>query len=174
MGYLYRLDFASGKRYIGITNEPTAKRRFLTHRGSAKAGSGLAVHRAWRKYGEPRMKVLAIATGEFLLELERRAVAAFRTSDRDGYNLTPGGDFNPATTPEARAKMSLARRGRPLSPETRAKMSARVFTAEHRANIAKAKTGSKHSPETIAKLTGRTRSPEHCARISASKRRVSL
>jgi hypothetical protein len=72
--------------------------------------------------------------------------------------------------------MSAAAKGRTLSPETRAKISAvhkgRTLNPEHRAKIAAAQKGRTHSPETRAKIAAankrRFRSPEHRARIAAA------
>lgn len=62
-------------------------------------------------------------------------------------------------SPEVRAKISATKKGRakpPVSPETRAKMSAwqvgKTFTPEHRAKLSAARLGKKYSPETIARM----------------------
>jgi len=94
-------------------------------------------------------------------------------------------------TPEARAKMSVAHRGkkpfagRRHSPETKAKISAahkgrrkpraRPLSPEHRAKISAALTGRSLSAEHLAAmaeaLTGKTVSAETRAKKSASQRR---
>jgi hypothetical protein len=79
-------------------------------------------------------------------------------------------------SPETRAKISAANKGRKATPETRAKISAahkgKKRTAEHRAKISAAQKGKKHTPETRALFrivnAGRKISPEHRAKIVAS------
>jgi hypothetical protein len=79
-------------------------------------------------------------------------------------------------SPEHRAKISKAKMGRPLSPEHRAKVSeaqkGRTLSPEHRAKISKANKGKKRSPETRSKMAaarrGRALSPESRAKISAA------
>lgn len=178
MGYLYRLDFASGKSYIGITIEKTLKRRLWNHRAVSAVGSA-AVYRAWRRYGEPRAVLLAKASGAFLLELEQRAVRAYGTYGPGGYNMTPGGEVNPTSLAEVRKKLSLAQKGKKASAETRAKMSAShkgkkrpPRSLEHRRNLSLARIGKTASASTIEKMrrasTGRTWSAETRRKCIAS------
>lgn len=178
MGYLYKLNFASGKPYIGMTNMRTVADRMRAHRCAANKGSKLAIHRAWRKYGEPKVTTLAIAVGAFLLELEQRAVLVYASYGLGGYNLTPGGDINPALTPESRAKRRAAMTGRKASLETRMKQSAarkgKLWSAESRAKLSVSKTGIKLSDETKAKISakakGRIITSEARAKMSASQK----
>jgi hypothetical protein len=155
MGFLYRLDFASGKRYVGITEKPRVGDRMNWHSSEARLGSTLAVHRAWRKYGAPRVTVLAKASGAYLLDLERRAVHAYGTYGPGGYNLTTGGNVSPARMPDVRAKLSHAATGRRHSPETRAKLSTarkgKPLSSEHCAKISEALRHRVYSAETLAR-----------------------
>lgn len=119
MGELYKLDFANGKSYIGITTK-TAKHRFDCHRRDAESGSSYAVHQAWRKYGEPKLVVLAVVEDKDLAETEIRAIKAFGTLNPAGYNMTPGGEESPMLVSEIKAKLVGIKR----SDETKAKLSA--------------------------------------------------
>jgi hypothetical protein len=143
VGYLYKLDFASGKSYVGMTYGKLSS-RISQHRCDAAGGVQLPVHRAWRKHGEPTVTVLAIAAGDYLLEIEKRAVEVYDTF-KGGYNASPGGDLIPVMTPEIREKIRAAAIGRVASAETRAKMSARrkgrPLSAETRARMADARRG---------------------------------
>lgn len=84
-------------------------------------------------------------------------------------------------TPETRAKMSAAQRGRTFSSEHRAKISAglrgRKLSPESIAKMAAANRGRPRSPEAIAKTaaanSGRTRSPESIAKMVAAAQRGS-
>jgi hypothetical protein len=174
VGYLYKLDFASGKSYVGITTGKLSY-RISQHRCSAAADGQLPVHRAWRKHGEPTVTVLAIAAGDYLLEIEKRAVEAYGTFGDGGYNASPGGDLVPVMTPEIRQKIRVAATGRIASPEARAKMSARSLgrpkSAEMRAKLAAAKRGMPRSEETkrsiSAAKTGKKMSAEFKQKVSA-------
>jgi hypothetical protein len=84
-------------------------------------------------------------------------------------------------SPETRARMSAAHKGRPghpVSAETRAKMAAahkgRALSPAHRAKMSAAHKGHEVSPETRAKLAaalkGHEVSPETRARMSAAKK----
>lgn len=161
MGELYRLDFPSGKSYIGITRH-TAAHRYKGHlKVSEKSGKGV-IYRAWRKHGPPKLVVLAVISEADLYETERRAVAAYGTRHPHGYNATDGGDIPPSLDPLIAKKIGDALRGRKLPEDVRLKLVAAVtgrlhsaeakkrmseaqkgrkMTAEHRANLAKAKVG---------------------------------
>jgi hypothetical protein len=185
VGFLYRLDFASGKRYVGITAQ-TAGQRMAGHRRRAKDGRALAVYRAWRRYGEPRMIVLARANGAFLLMLEERAVRAYGTYGHGGYNMIPGGAANTACATETRLKIAAKAKGRRPSLATREKMSASrmgntnaagtVWTAEMRNAVSTRLLGIPRSAEVRAKIaegiTGQCRSLETRARISVARRAI--
>ena len=155
MGQLYRLDFASGKSYIGIT-EKTAKGRFRGHAYSARNGSQLLVHRAWRKYGAPKLVVLAVLHNCELRAAEGRAVRVFMTYGSTGYNMTPGGDFHCSMSPEVRAMHSerMSGENNPCKrADVKAKLAAamlgKTFSAERKAKISVALAGRKHSQNHI-------------------------
>jgi hypothetical protein len=155
MGCLYKLDFASGKSYVGMT-EKSMSQRMTSHRRAARGKSQYAVYRAWRKYGEPKPRILAFATGEYLFFLEEQAVRAYGTYGSGGYNLTPGGHVNPMHTPEGRAKLSESKQDAPPR------------SAEWCAKLSAALTGKKPSEETRVKLRARRASSETCAKRSAA------
>lgn len=81
-------------------------------------------------------------------------------------------------TPEHRAKIAAALRGRVVSEATRSKQSAarkgRVLSAEHREKYRIAATGKTHTPETRQKIAQANRrrvwSPESRAKVSELKR----
>lgn len=94
-------------------------------------------------------------------------------------------------TPETRAKMSAAKKGKPKSPEhvanvvaalrrpeVREKLAAasreRGQSPEARAKLSASLSGRKLSPEHVAKMRARKQSPEHIAkRLAAIRRRLS-
>lgn len=125
MGELYKLEFRNGKSYIGITTK-TAKRRFDGHKKRAFSEgrkSETILYNAWRKYGEPRLFVLAIIEDEDLSEAEKRSVIAFNTIHPFGYNMTAGGETSPMLSPNISAKSAEKHRGIKPSAETRERMS---------------------------------------------------
>lgn len=162
MGAIYCLEFANGKKYIGMTSQLLAD-RMVTHRIDARS-KGAAVYRAWRKYGEPKASILAFVEKHMLRDTERKAIAVFNTMVPNGYNLVAGGEGG-GVSAESRRKMSEARKGVPKSPEHRKKIGD--------ANRGKiwATRGRKQTPEHIAKRAaankGKKRSQEFCDRISA-------
>ena len=110
-------------------------------------------------------------------------------------NFTDGGEgaSGYVASPETRARMSAANKGRKHSAETRAKISAansnpspeirakqsaankgRKLSPEHRAKVGAASKGRTHSSETRSKMSaanrGQTRSPEARARMSAAQK----
>ena len=90
MGHLYKLDFPNGKSYIGLAAHG-ALVRFRGHRKDARSSESL-MYRAWRKYGEPTVKILAVIENSLLHETERKAIAIYGTKTPGGYNLTDGGE----------------------------------------------------------------------------------
>lgn len=109
---LYKLSFTSGKSYIGQTQR-TVKVRMQQHLRSVNSGSQLAVHCAWRKYGEPVIEVI----GEFdsaadLNAAEIAAIVDFGTISPSGYNLGFGGETAPSKNPDVALKIANKARGR--------------------------------------------------------------
>lgn len=161
MGLIYCLEFANGKKYIGMTSD-LLRRRMSIHRMSLKR-SQAAVYRAWRKYGDPKVSTLAVVEKHMLRDTERKAIAVFGTMVPNGYNLVAGGEGG-GVSAESRRKMSLARAGVPKS-------------AEHRKNIGLGQlgrpgtwTGKKQSPEHVRRRAeanrGKKRSQEFCSNLS--------
>lgn len=155
---MYKLTFANGKSYIGITSTSLGRRTVL-HRSQAKNMIAGHLQRAIRKYGFSSIIIEVIGTTEdwnSLCEMEKLAIAEFNTLSPNGYNMTPGGDgqlggkFNVgrACCEAKRKKISDAQKGRVFSNEHREKLSAarigRKFnshTEDHRLKIAAALKG---------------------------------
>lgn len=178
--HLYEFLFPNGKRYLGITTNPT--KRWQLHKDHARKGSQHLVHRAIRHHGwdAVQRRVLVIGEKAYIRQLESAAIAAFNTMDPAvGYNMTPGGEINPMDTPAVREKMRKSLTGRKESPETCAKKKA-SWTPERRAAAgawlaaarkANAK-GRKPKPKKQGPHgnCGAVRSPEMRAKIAASLR----
>ena len=153
MASLYRLDFSSGKSYIGATTQKL-KYRMQKHRAAALHGIGTQfdVHRAWAEFGEPELVILAEVAPEDLAQAEMEAVARFNTLEPNGYNLTAGGKrtkFSGKTSKRRSASFT----GRIYSENTRKNMSeaAKKRDPSTRKDLSKFWEGKKQSPEHIAK-----------------------
>jgi hypothetical protein len=153
--YLYCLNFPNGKKYVGITINPTG--RLNRHRFVAAHGIKSVVCAAIRKYGLPQMQILCIGNEDYILALEIKAIAHFQTRNRAlGYNVSLGGTHSPMPD-EVRAKIAASQRGKAVSMETRAKLSAarkgRLHSSEWSAKIGAAHKGKLVSSETRARMT---------------------
>lgn len=161
MKTLYRLDFSTGKSYVGITSrEPY--RRFLEH--CSKASLGSTLQEAFRLDPNPSITTLAVVEDHMWHETERRAITYFGTLRPNGYNTTVGGrggvfgELNP-------------RFGVPCSEEVKEKL------RSHRGEGSKM-YGRFHSEETKAKISasnkGKPRTESQIlAVIASNKRRAS-
>ena len=90
----------------------TMKRRVAQHRAEAARGSLLAVHCAWRKYGEPSAVVVAqFETHAELHKAEINAISTEGTLTPIGYNVSFGGETSPSLRPEVATKIGLSNRG---------------------------------------------------------------
>ncbi len=146
-GEIYRIiRIKTGKCYVGQTTR-TAAERFEDHKHCKTSYIGRAI----RKHGVESftLEVLEVCeTREQLNERERFWIAFFNCRWPLGYNMTEGGEGNWERTPESIAKMSRKGKrhanssrkqialsltgennpqyGKPLSDETKAKLSAAV------------------------------------------------
>jgi hypothetical protein len=189
MGCLYMLNFSNGKSYIGLTTKKVEKRVDNHRRAALLNNSQLAVHKAWRKYGSPCVKVLVITENYCLPELEIRAIEAYNTLVPNGYNLSYGGDTSPMLNPMVANKVSLANKGQKAAfkgrkhteeskEKNRAKHLGKKLTEEHRKKIALSGIGRVTSENTKEKISasnaGKPRSIEYRKKIADSLRKEPL
>jgi len=101
-GLIYKLDFPSGKSYIGLT-EQALKDRLASH--TSRSSKCPQVKRAIAKYGWSSVVVTVLVELPVALlpEYEKRFIDVFDTYQH-GYNGTPGGDVSPMTCPEVAAR----------------------------------------------------------------------
>ncbi len=163
MGVVYRLDFASGKTYVGITRQDT-RRRFAQHASLAKVGQKTALYAAWRKHGAPTMSILCEVPNEQLESEEVRLIDALQTLAPAGYNSTTGGEVSPMLFPEIVGRIAAKKLGSKHADETKARMSmahigrvspnkGKTFGEEWRAKMATAHLGKAHSQATKDKMS---------------------
>ena len=104
MGFVYRFVFPNGKMYVGQTTKADVRKRWHLHR--VRANNSWAVANAIRKHGWESIKkeVLLEIADELLNHYEAKFIDLLGTLRPGGYNLTPGGDFNPMNTEHGRAR----------------------------------------------------------------------
>ena len=114
----------NGQRYVG--SAANLKRRWRDHRKMLIGDRHFNVHlqRAWNKYGEQSFVFgpLFYCARPTLVELEQLAIDALVPE----YNIAPvaGSQLGYKHTAEARKKMSAVGKGRKLTAEHKAKLSA--------------------------------------------------
>jgi predicted GIY-YIG superfamily endonuclease len=188
-------------RYIGKSNDP--QHRLKVHIRGSKA---LKTHKdRWINQLtlcdlEPILDIIEEVSIDEWQEREPYWIEYFRSQGAPLTNEAPGGMGIKSHTPEMRAKMSAkvreayattdlakrlseANKGKRLSDETKAKMSATTkgrkrppFSDEWKENIRIGMKNVTPSPEARAKISkankGRIKSPEECANISKAKKGV--
>lgn len=146
-------------RYVGLSTQ--GARRAIQHRHTRKSTHRENWIRSLHRAGLDFVFVILeeVDTAFRLPAAERFWIAYGRACGWPLTNITDGGD-RPATTPETRAKIGAANRGRIPSRETRAKMRA-------------AKLGTKQTPEWKAKraaaLRGKPKSEQHRRNLSQAR-----
>lgn len=125
------------KVYIGLTTRGI-KKRWQDHVNAANNRSSTVLHNSIRKYGTDNFFIEVIEECpdfETMIAREIHWIQEYNSIRPNGYNITAGGQGSLGLRPtdEQRRQMSIRRQGRPLSPETRMKLS-------------KASTGRRHLP----------------------------
>jgi group I intron endonuclease len=171
----------NGKVYIGQTRQAFSRRK-SRHLWDAARNSPCRFHAAIRKYGPEafEFKMLVVGpAGDWLSEMEIRVIEAYNSFNK-GYNDTKGGEgtlgskarLGKTHTPEARAKIAAAHRGKPgtrlghhNTPEQNERIRqanlGKTLSAEHRAAIG-------------AGLKGRPTWNKGATHTEATKRKMSL
>jgi group I intron endonuclease len=128
----------SGKYYVGSALDLT--KRWFQHRHDLERNKHKSprVQHAWNKYGADAFlfEVIELVEPARLIEVEQSYLDRTKaTNRRYGLNTCPtaGSRYGTRTTPETRAKMSAAAKGK-------------IRTAEHRANLAAALLGKPGTP----------------------------
>ena len=171
---IYKHTSPSGKCYIGMTCQKPEYR----WRDGKKYEHNEHFAAAIKKYGWSRFSheiLYADLTREEAVQREIETIALYKSDHREyGYNITPGGDHY-KHTPESRAKISLASKGRRHSEETRRKMSDNRRGEKSYFYGKEPWIKGKHlSEQTKQKLreahTGKTLSAEHRKKLSEAKK----
>jgi group I intron endonuclease len=157
---------ANGKVYIGSAVH--IAKRWGDHRNDLARGvhHSCRLQRAWLKYGAAQFvfEVLEIVSNKAnLIRIEQGYLDRIRPADPTvGFNNSPtaGSNLGIRLSPQARAKLSAAHKGKTLTVEHRAKQSAALKgrsrpprSAEWRAKLSAAHKGKTHSPEARARMS---------------------
>lgn len=178
---LYRIvNLSTGCEYVGSAANLAQRRR--QHKSSLAHGRHVnrRLQRAWDKLGPNafRFDVVELAPRSELLAREQALLDSPAEHGRYNVMLVAGHGPGALASPETRAKMSAAKKGRKLSPEHRAKIAAagrgRTMSPETRARLAEANRGRAWTAEQRAvlraKCSGYRHTDEAKAKIAASGR----
>ena len=174
----------NGMEYVGTTTRSLSL-RMSDHRYRAKVnGRGSPLYRAIREHGIENFAMEPIGsaiTYEDLLTLERLAIRDRNTVHPHGYNLVKGGPGNYGWRMSAETRRKIAEkatgrigsmRGRTMSAESRAKMSAvRRATPSTPAQLA-ARRANGSAPESRAKISAAAKARWAALPVEERARRV--
>lgn len=182
----------SGKCYVG--SAVNFSKRWSGHRRRLAQNRHHSAHLqgAWNKYGPLAFEFVVMERVQVLTDLlvrEQYWIDALRVCDRrHGYNVSPtaGSPLGVKHSAETRAKISAAMRGRTVTDETRARLSAsaklrdiaHLHSPESRAKAANARRG-RPRPEYVKKLLsdqrlGKKLPPDWCAAMGKARRGIKL
>ena len=138
----------TGQKYIGQSKD--IEDRWYNHIHSPKEYS--YIDRAIKKYGVSMFDftVIESVSISMLLEREEYWIKKYNTyEDKNHYNLTPGGDFNPMCVSEIRER---AIKNMPDKHGVNNPMYGKKHTEETKELIRKKAIGRKHTQESINKM----------------------
>jgi hypothetical protein len=143
MGYLYALELQGKVVYIGQTLgtlERRAARMLAQARATAKPHQK-GIYAALRCHGPENFTVrpLVVANDrEYLLDLERKAIAAYGTREH-GFNLRQGGEVPSKLTEKGRKRLKGSMRKRWRDPKERGRFL--EWSAQGRQRLAELRSG---------------------------------
>lgn len=157
---IYKIENTIDKKvYIGQSVD--IYKRWTGHKNKLDNNKHQNNHlqRAWNLYGKNnfRFDILEECFKDLLNERECYYIELMHSMDQNhGYNLTSGGSSKMSYSKETINKMSIAKKGKPLSDEHKKKLSevhkGRVFSEETRKKLSEANMGHEVSEETREKL----------------------
>lgn len=170
-------NLVTGKCYVGQTRRTLAQRFYAHKRVVGKANACKALSDAMKAHGTANFTIELLRTCASQAEMdawEVKLIAELGTFAPGGYNLTRGGGGKSGYkhSPESVEKMAASHRGKPLTAEHKAKVSASLKGNKYA-------LGSKHSDETKQAISRQFKgikrppfSPEHRAAIAAARKGV--
>lgn len=154
MGYIYlRKNKINGKCYIGQT--VNVKRRNNDWNNLNIKYGGHTVENARKKYGTDgfTFEILKECPNDEMNEWEMYYIKKYNSKAPNGYNATDGGDSTCERTEEIKMKISISKRGKKHSVETKTKMSV-AQKGKSKPKVADALKGRKR-PDITAALKGK-------------------
>lgn len=164
------LNMSTGKCYIGQTTK-TLKERIKRHKEEMNQGSTSRFHNSIRNHGIENFLFWVIHKDipkNDLDFMEKYYIRLYNTEMPCGYNMTPGGDFNPSYVPEIVAKRSGENHWMNRDPEALDRHRKRMEDPEVRAKVSGDNHWTKTNPEAFERFLKTVRDPELQARRSAS------
>lgn len=173
--YIIENALTPAKVYVGSALDLKARARNHMNLLSLGGHHSRKLQNAYNKHGKDifSVRTLFYCTPEMLLFFEQRAIDALASSTI-GYNVNPvaGSNLGRKFSEETRARMSVARKGKPC-PRGAASRTGRHATPEHRVKISIALKGKKKAPKHCKSLslsaTGRILSEDTKKKMSASR-----
>jgi hypothetical protein len=147
---LYQISAPDGRSYFGVTKQ-ALRRRFMRH---ARTQSPIGKAIRYFALTPAAMQRRAIGNGEYIRDLERKAIATFCTRWPQGFNISEGGWGGRDPLPVTRALMSACKQNDPRVTAQIEKLAV--------AKRGKPFVGVRYDP------TGRQQSPEHVAKRIAN------
>lgn len=155
---IYRIELGNGNFYIG--SAINLVRRERDHRYNLRIGNhtNQIMQNCWNKYCIFEFVILEKCEISELLLREQFWIDLY-FSDHKNVNIAPiaGSSLGVIHSSKSRANMSAWQKGKPKSPEHRAKIAAankkRVYSDELIAKLSAAQKGKVLSPETRAKIS---------------------
>lgn len=151
----------NGRVYVGKSVMPAT--RWTQHKVDSRTGSE-PLYRAMRKYGVKAFEFAVVEECSSEIESyeaeQRWIVRLNATTDGAGYNQTMGGKGNLRPSSASRAKMSVAKKGKPQDPDAVARRAAanrgKKRSAEQRQRMAQSDHKYRHiTPEKCWELYSR-------------------
>lgn len=164
------LNNVNGKMYIG--QSINIKARWKDHINALNRGDShcALLQRAWNKYGQDNFsfEILELCNEDMLDEVEVKYIEMYDTIN-NGYNIETGGNKNKQLSGKTKQLLREAHLGKPMSDETKRKMSSsrtgkgngmygKRHTAESKKKMSEAKKGKPGYP--------RTDYQKECARLA--------
>jgi len=180
IAYLYCItNILDGMQYIGVSKTP--KRRFKSHAEQRKTSKSY-VRYAMHKHGIDnfKMDILVKGTQEYCYLMEAKAIQSFNTLAPHGYNFSTGGRGGFGLTGEKNGAYGRTGAAHPMYGKRPANAD-RPVTTETRAKMSASRTGLKRTEEMKERMRqiALSRSPElkekmRLARIAAIERKKEL
>jgi group I intron endonuclease len=184
---IYRItNTITGQCYIGLTKSINA--RISQHKSKAKKGEGTAFHESIRTFGWEAFHCIILAQTKNLDDacyLESHLITEHNT-----FNLQSGGMYGFTLNQASKDSISTKLKGYTLSEETKAKMKGRTpwnkgkkgkpLSPEHKAKLIESNKNRVHKPHTdeakakikakraLQKMTFKQLECPHCGKVGAS------